>query len=565
LALENANRRAQSVLCLLLAICGVLVLSTRASAQLRIVTYNTTSGFPGDELARPEAAIVLQAIGQQSVNGIAKPIDVLLLQEQFDPATSTQSFVDMLNGIYGPGVYARSVLKGLTSDPLGRAGAPALVYNTQTVQLISEARIGTVNGSNQARSSMRYQLRPLGYGPAADFYAYNDHYKADSTSSDQARRQIEAANVRANADALGQGVHIIYAGDYNVQSAAEQSFQTMLAPGNGQAEDPLDASGTPNAPVTWHENSAYKAIHTQDPGGQMDDRFDFQLVTSELRDGEGMSIIPGSYRAFGNNGTHTFNSQLFGTGASSAVLTALRNNTDHLPVVADYQLPAKMQVDVAAIPTYVLLGSSATFPVTITNSAPAVAAIGVDELEYSLDVSGSLMGSTTGVDMALGGGNTHAITLDTTTLGLHLGQIAVTSSSPQAANATFLQSVSYRVIESFLAADFNRDGAVNAVDLTAWAAHQGLAAGAVKAQGDADGDGDVDGDDFMAWQQQIGQLPVGAAISAVPEPSAALLALAALIAALRVQSCPPAGDSYSKSRHFIARRKGSIRNIVSPF
>src|SRR4029079_3979821 len=110
----------------------------------------------------------------------------------------------------------------------------------------------------------------------------------------------------------------------------------------------LNASGTPGVPatyVTWHDNSAYKSIHTQDPGASMDDRFDFQLVSGEMMDGEGMSIIPGSYHPFGNNGTHTFNGQITtGTGASATVLAALRDSSDHLPVVADYQIPAKMQV-----------------------------------------------------------------------------------------------------------------------------------------------------------------------------------------------------------------------------
>src|SRR5690606_39851746 len=74
---------------------------------------------------------------------------------------------------------------------------------------------------------------------------------------------------------------------------------------------------------------ARRSSDLQNPAGPMDDRFDFQLVSGEMLDGEGMSIIPGSYRAFGNNGTHSLNGAITtGTGASAAVLTALRNNRD---------------------------------------------------------------------------------------------------------------------------------------------------------------------------------------------------------------------------------------------
>lgn len=74
----------------------------------------------------------------------------------------------------------------------------------------------------------------------------------------------------------------------------------------------------------------------------------------------------------------------------------------------------------------------------------------------------------------------------------------------------------------FLAADFNQDGNVDGVDLTAW--KSGFGSGTTKAQGDADADGDVDGTDFLTWQRQFGQAPATIATGAVPEPASALLA-----------------------------------------
>jgi autotransporter-associated beta strand protein len=73
-----------------------------------------------------------------------------------------------------------------------------------------------------------------------------------------------------------------------------------------------------------------------------------------------------------------------------------------------------------------------------------------------------------------------------------------------------------------LAADFDDNGVVDHADLSVWRNTQG-----VNASGDADGDGDTDGNDFLVWQQQLGSqlVPSTAAVQAVPEPHALLLAV----------------------------------------
>jgi hypothetical protein len=72
----------------------------------------------------------------------------------------------------------------------------------------------------------------------------------------------------------------------------------------------------------------------------MDDRFDMQLISTEVQNGAGFDIYPGSFHVFANNNTHTFNAAInTGSGASAAVLAALMASSDHLPVVADYHTP----------------------------------------------------------------------------------------------------------------------------------------------------------------------------------------------------------------------------------
>ena len=417
-------------------------------AQLRIVTYNTAnSGDGGPTTPRSGMDIVLEAIGEQEVGGIARPIDALLLQEQSSYTSSTQGFVDLLNSIYGAGTYSLAMFNGTT---LG-GGRPGLVYNTNTLQLQETIQFGEVGTSLQARKTLRYRLRPVGYGSEADFYIYNNHYKAGSFPTDQARREVEATALRANSDALGDDLHAIYAGDYNIRSSFEAMYQTLTAAGNGQAFDPLNRSGV------WSGSSGNRDVHTQSPAestsgglitGGMDDRFDFQLVTGEFLDDEGLSYIAGSYRAFGNNGSHTFNQPINvanNTALPTNVLDALATVSDHLPVVADYQLPARMGVTVATVPERVLTGAAVTLDVTVENTADVQVEAGADELDYLITATGAVGGGTAGVALALGGGNLHPLSLATGQVGDQAGQIDVDSSSPQVANGSFSQPVTYAV------------------------------------------------------------------------------------------------------------------------
>jgi hypothetical protein len=95
---------------------------------------------------------------------------------------------------------------------------------------------------------------------------------------------------------------------------------------------------------------------------------------------------------------------------------------------------------------------------------------------------------------------------------------------------------------SFLDADFDEDGSVDADDLAAW--EGGFGSGTTKAQGDADADSDVDGADFLAWQRQFGSAPpASVAAGAIPEPSA--LALAGVGALALAGLCRRKGQSKS--------------------
>jgi endonuclease/exonuclease/phosphatase family metal-dependent hydrolase len=417
-----------------------------ADAQLRVVTWNTLDRPTSSNDA--DFSTIFSAIATESINGIARPIDVIALQEQ--TANSPTNIAAILNGVHGVSSYVASTPSGQ-----GDNDRLAFVYNTATVQLLQSSLVP----SGGTRPFGRARFRPVGYTTAAsEFYVYSLHLNA----SVPATREIETASLRANANTLGD-VGIIFSGDYNIDDSNETAMLTLTnAGGSGRGFDPIDRPGT------WTNNANFASIHTQstrvtdlgDGGatGGVDDRFDIHLVSSPMLSGEGVSYLgptaPGtvathSYRAFGNNGS-VFNRAINDTRNTSkprAVLDALHRASDHLPVVMDLQLPARMNVNVAAAPTEVIQGAQVLLPVSVSNTAPVSTSLAGDELDYSIVGVGAVLGTGAGSIRPLVSAQVTQLILDTTTVGTRSGSVNVGSSSRAAQNASFSQPVSFRVLE----------------------------------------------------------------------------------------------------------------------
>ncbi len=418
-----------------------------AHAQLRVVTYNTT---PTNDLSRLRR--VLSEIGNEIVNGISRPIDILALQEQGSQEVETQQVLDILDDLYGEGVYARGTVDGAGFFTQG------VIYRTDTVELLDEVRVGATSSQGAARQTLRYQFRPVGY-KNADFYVYNSHFKANNNPEDAARRGVEAAAIRRNADSLGE-VPIIFLGDLNLYSDQSPGYQAFTADGPSRAFDPIEMEGD------WHRNPDYKIVHTQSStvtggdnraGGGVDDRFDFQLVTNSLMDGEGLSYIgpnipnvgtpvsAHSYRVFGNNGTHTLGSHIgSGTAASRVVLRSLETASDHLPVVVDYQLPARPETS-AAYHEKVIIGASASGTLQVRNAAPVDHAIGADELKYSVVGPHGL--AAVGTVLSDSDGDQVAFELDADEIGSHAFDLVVETSNSMVDQSSVVENISYVVVD----------------------------------------------------------------------------------------------------------------------
>jgi autotransporter-associated beta strand protein len=435
--------------------------ASQAQAQLRICTYNVTATDATLTAPRPGMDVILTAIGSSARGGFARPIDVLVLEEARGVGTTGVQFAKLLNTIYGGTAYLPSAIDGGSTG----SGRPICIYNSASVNLVDERAIGVTSSTGQPRQTLRYEFRPVGYESTADFYVYASHFKASNSSSDAARRNVEARANRADLDALGNGVSAIQLGDLNIYTSTDPSFQTLTAAGAGQFFDPVDSVGS------WSGNAAFSAVHTQSPattayfGGQVtggiDDRFDYQLTTGELLDGRGMDYLTDSYWAFGNTNTHTMKGAIT-TGSpaalaallpgytntqASSVLTALSQVTDHLPVVADYQLPAKMSASLAALPATVIRGASVSANLAVSNAAPVAVSQGADRLDYGFTGTGILAVTGTGSDMALGSASTHALSVNTSSPGSQAGSITVAATSPQASAPTFTQNVTMGVLD----------------------------------------------------------------------------------------------------------------------
>ena len=406
-----------------------------SQAQLRVVTYNTLDK-PDDATDISQLRTIFDAIATTARNGIAKRPDIIGLQEQktFSQFDSTASRIaDELNDLYGVASYD-SALIGFGTDKV------AVVYDSATVGLESSVAIPT----GGPRPTHRVEFQPVGYTDSdASLYSYVSHLKASSSSADQATRAAEATAIRNNADALGADANIIYMGDFNFSSIGEAGYANLRSAGAAQAVDPLGLTSWGFSEAEYMTQST--RISFQSDGGAtggMDDRFDLQLVTDELLDGEGLSYLgpssiglgalEHSQQAFGNDGVSwntKINNTFVGRSQSSTVINALHDFSDHLPVVTDFQLPAIMQVVTDTLPTTLDLDESFSLDVMVQNVANVLVALGADELDYTISTSGDLSGAFSGTELALGPGSTYAIDFDTSTIGAKTGSITIASTS----------------------------------------------------------------------------------------------------------------------------------------
>src|SRR5580698_10600589 len=126
---------------ILIAACG---LASRVGAQtrtLRIISYNidcadesSDNNITGSTHSLPT---VVQAIGLHHLGTNAQQVDVMSCEEL--NSTTLSNFVVQLNAIYGAGAYTFDT----TTNPNTGGGPDGLIYNTQTIQVVSARALKT--------------------------------------------------------------------------------------------------------------------------------------------------------------------------------------------------------------------------------------------------------------------------------------------------------------------------------------------------------------------------------------------------------------------------------------
>jgi PKD repeat protein len=384
--------------------CGITAVASAQTRTIRIVTYNIMADIDG--FTTPLAGLitpfsgtgtftenssgtvtnggVLEGIGEEILAGNFQPIDILALQEPTNNAVTVQPIVNGLNAFYSSrGIqagYAMSPLQ-LTSTGGGGGGPNALVYNTNTVQLVASVGVGTPSGTNISRQVGRYLFAPAGVATNASniFYVYVSHYKSGTTSTDLARRGIEAGVIRTNSATLPANSRVLYVGDYNVSSSTETSYQAIvgntIVPIGIRGIDPFNTNGATGVDWTLNSLLSNKTFSCR----SLQFRDDFQIMSSNVYYGVagGLAYISGTYHTFGNNGSIPYtgstinnaNTALNGNLQSNPPISAaqcrtnLYGATDHLPVVADYTIPLG-----ASAPSAIFSGSptNGTAPLLVT-------------------------------------------------------------------------------------------------------------------------------------------------------------------------------------------------------
>lgn len=401
---------------------GMVAILTATSCQaqaktLRIVSYNIDCADQGSDNNITNAATrsiptVIRAIGLHHLGTNAQPADVITLEEL--KASTLTNLAAQLTNFYGAGTYTNEN----TTDPNTGGGPDGIVYNRQTVQVISARAMltgqnvllqsngtyaaayspgGGVNGVT--RAPMVYQIRPVGYGAAYDFYLYVSHARSTSDDSVGDARYAEAQAVRSDAKyKLPAGAHILYAGDWNLfNGSSENAYKCLTGQitsdgidwsdgsavwGNTNQTQAYDPTSETSPPTTnsWANVAGDNANYLyNDSTAHLTSRIDIQLMnapmfaaynpnggvqlapdTADPYDSSGFpsSQYPYAFETFGNNGSvpqngvttntanHSLDDLTNATPSAATVYTDIQligsgtnfTGSDHYPIFSDYNI-----------------------------------------------------------------------------------------------------------------------------------------------------------------------------------------------------------------------------------
>ena len=396
----------------------LLILATSPSLALRVVDYNLLN-YPGNSGSA-------RAVHYRTILGPLNA-DVIVAQE-ISGSSGPNQFLNEVLDVLEPGQWATvSFIDGNDTDA-------TIFYKPAKVQFLGQSAFYP-NPANLLRLVHVYRLRPAGYeSSGASLTIYTAHLKA--STGYEAQRLAECVGIRDSMNVMPAGMHAMLCGDLNFYKAStEPGYHKLLesqANNNGRLFDLLPTGD-------WHDSSVFAWYHTQStclsgtcaPGaanGGMDDRFDFILPTYNMLTGQGLSVIPDSCIAVGNDGLHlNKNITDLPTIPEGAVYaTALQLASDHLPLRVDLQLPAMIVTDPALAFDPVIVGAPMqSRDLSIGNPATAPA----DSLNCILSPPEGF-GAPVRLAVAAGESGVASITMDTGMPAFLDGDMLISTDAP---------------------------------------------------------------------------------------------------------------------------------------
>jgi len=395
-------------------LASAILLAASSAQALRVNSWNVLNVSASNAATRvDDMRVVLQQI---------QP-DVLVTQEMIG-LSGAQYFFNNVLEVIEPGQWAMApFVDGPDTDN-------ACFYRTSLLDYLSMVTLHTA-----LRDINGWAFRPDGYtSSAAEFRVYSVHLKASQGTTNEDKRLAEVTILRNHLNALPAGTHFLIGGDYNLYSSSEPAWTKLTGSetdNDGRSFDPINRVGS------WHNSSSFADVHTQSPRldnlgdggstGGLDDRFDFLLANDDMLDGSGIAYIPGSYRAFGQDGNH-FNKNIIDSPTipeGATVADALFRASDHLPVFLDLQVPARILVSGTLDFGRVLVGSTPQISLVVQNPALTPA----EDLLYSVTASTGFSGPTSTSPVAAGGSASTVIGVDTSSAAVLSGSVTFTTNA----------------------------------------------------------------------------------------------------------------------------------------
>ncbi|MDP5093072.1 MAG: hypothetical protein NWQ17_07160 [Polaribacter sp.] len=192
------------------------------------------------------------------------------------------------------------------------------------------------------------------------------HLKASTGFNNRMDRLEAVAHFVRELDKLPSDSNILFAGDFNFYTSNEEGFLKLIDASNSiKMIDPINRLCPPfpendidyfdennfNNTYFWN-NASFADVHSQSTrtsqvngdgaGGGMDDRFDFIMMSENLKTNPKLYFVENSYKTIGNN-NNCYNSSVNNTDCTGEYSQNLRDAlyffSDHLPISLDLETP----------------------------------------------------------------------------------------------------------------------------------------------------------------------------------------------------------------------------------